>query len=295
MRRGVLVTAALTTIATACGGDDGGSGETASDRPVVIATTGIWADIVDNIACGDVDVVTLIGDGADAHSFEPSLADRSLLGAAALIVANGLGLEAGLDETIADVEAEGTPVLRVGDHVEALDGDPHLWLDPQRVGRAIPAIGARLVDDVGLDAAAVDTCGQRYREDLLVVDTEVAATLESVPSERRVLVTNHDSLGYFAARYGFEVLGTVLSGSSTLAETSPSALEALARDIERTGVTAVFAQTGQDTRDAEALARRVDVELVSLPGAALGSDGSDTDTYLGVLRSQGDLIANALG
>lgn len=307
----------------ACGAEEDSDGSTGS-VPVVVATTSIWADVAANIACdGTAEVVSLLPAGVDPHSFEPSMADRAEMEGAALVVANGLGLEGGLDDTLESVERAGTPVFRAGDHLDTItaaeepgghDGegeggegegedhhdhegaDPHVWQDPTRTAQVAQALGDALVQDAGLDAATVQRCVESYVAELEALDAEVAELTSSVPPERRVLVTNHDSLDYFADRYGFEVLGTVIPGPGTLAETNPADLEALARAVAEAGVPAVFAEEQHSDADAEALADRVgDVEVVTLHTDALGESGSGAETYLEMIRSNGEQVAAALG
>lgn len=315
VRRGVrLAGAAAVVLASAlpsgCGsGANGGGGAagSAAGVPVIVATTGIWADVVANIACdGAAEVITLIPPGGDPHAFEPSLADRGRLGDADLVVANGLGLEEGLDDTLQAVEKEGVQVFAVGDHVTTLrigtDGavdpdegaDPHIWFDPARVLEAVPVLADALVQ-AGVERVEVERCAAAYSRELTTIDTAVEAALWVVPEDRRRLVTNHDSLAYFADRYGFEVIGTVIPSPSTLAETNPAEIEELAQLIEDAGVPAVFAEAQHSSADADALASRVgDIEVVTLYSGSLGEKGSGAETYLGLLQTDADLIAGAL-
>jgi len=305
---GWLITGAL-LLTAACGDDDGaGSGGGGSAAPpAVVATLGLWADVVDRVACDGLEVTTLVPAGADPHGFEPSLADRARLGEAALVVANGLMLEESLADTIEAAEDDGTPVFRIGEHVDTIgaapgedghehDGaDPHFWFDPTRVSAALPALGEALATATGLDEAAIEGCVARYQDELAAADAEVAAILGEVPEPQRKLVTTHASLTYLADRYGFEVIGTVIPGTSTLAEAGPASLEALARAVEAAGVGAVFVEEGQAVDDVRALAERVgDVEVVTLATDTLGEPGTATDSYIGLLVTAARLIANGL-
>ena len=106
-------------------------------------------------------------------------------------------------------------------------------------------------------------------------------------------MTNHDSLSYFADRYDFEVLGSVIPSSSSLAATSPAELDALAADIEATGVAAIFADTQNSSDDADALANRLgDVEVVSMLTGTLDEPGTDQGTYVGWLRQNAQTIVD---
>ena len=318
------VIAASAMAAHGCGGDSSseepalGAG---SGVPTVLVTTGIWADIVSNVACdGLADVETIIPVGGDPHSFEPSLQDRERMENAAFVVANGLELEKGLKDTLEAVEASGTLVFEAAEHMEAIPfsfeagghdgrggaeeseedeghggGDPHVWFDPRRVSDALPELARRLTADVGLDADAVERCAADYRAELAAVDADLVELAEQLPADSRKLVTSHDSLGYFADRYGFEIIGTVIPTAGTMAQTNPAQLEELADIIKHEGVKAIFAETLHSTDVVEALASRVgDVEVVTLHTGSLGPLGSGAETYAGFMRANARLIVNAL-
>ena len=312
---------------TACGSGgeasttEGGTSEIDAEAPTVVATMSIWADVTANVACdGLARVEMIIPPGGDPHSFEPSLRDRETMDNADLVVANGLFLEESLADTIDAVESNGVTVLRVGDGLDPLsvgdeghddnghdnesekaaddhdhgDFDPHVWWDPTRMAAAVPLI-ADALGDVGVDRAALDVCAAQYIRELTSLDADITAVVAPLLPEQRILVTNHDSLGYFADHYDFEVLGSVIPSSSSLAATSPAQLDALAADIEATGVTAIFADTQNSSNDADALANRIgDVEVVSMLTDTLDEPGSAAGTYSGWLRQNAQIIVDAL-
>jgi zinc/manganese transport system substrate-binding protein len=308
---------AVVCVLTACGGDSQPPGADAA-TPAIVATTSIWADVTSNVACdGLAEVETIIPIGGDPHSFEPSLQDRNTLESADLIVANGLVLEETLEDTIDAAEGHGTPVFRFAEQMTTLaagaaedvaagdgddddrhdhsDGNPHVWFDPTRVAAALPALRDALVEHVGLDAGRVDACLDDYQSAIAATDSEVAALVDTIPADRRRLVTNHEALDYFADHYGFEVLGAVIPSSSTLAEANPADLQALVALIEESGVPAIFAETQHSSVEAEALAEAVgDITVVSLFTDSLGPAGSGADTYLGLLSTDARLIVDAL-
>ena len=175
-------------------------------------------------------------------------------------------------------------------------GDPHVWFDPQRVSGALPNLAQVLTSDVGLDSAAVEACLSSYLAELEAVDAEVAAKVEQLPAASRKLVTNHEALGYFADRYGFELIGTVIPTPASMAQASPAGLEELAEIIEHEGIKAIFAETLHSVDDVEALADRVgDVDVVTLYTGSLGPPGSGAETYVDFMRTNADLIVDALG
>ena len=172
--------------------------------------------------------------------------------------------------------------------------DPHVWWDPTRMAAAVPLIADALAD-VGIDRAALDECADRYIDELTTLDADVAAIVAPLPAGERVLVTNHDSLSYFADRYEFEVVGSVIPSSSSLAATSPAELDTLAAEIVATGAPTIFADTQSSTDDADALASRIgDVAVISLLTGTLDEPGSGAGTYVGWLRQNVQTIVDAL-
>jgi zinc/manganese transport system substrate-binding protein len=134
-----------------------------------------------------------------------------------------------------------------------------------------------------------------YLDSLGSLDQEVDGLVATVPPDDRLLVTNHEVFGYFADRYGFEVVGAVIPGGSTLAEPSAAELADLVHQIDDRGVPAVFAETSSPTRLAEALAAEgADVAVVELFSESLGEPGSLGDTYLRMVRTNAERITAAL-
>jgi len=300
--------AALTLGALLVVGCSDGGGESASQ---VMATTTIWADITEQVACGEIEVPSLVPPGADAHSYEPSVRDADQLRNAELVIANGLGLEQRMDDALTAAVEDGVPVSEVahwggtldsdgreqGDPGQAVDElDPHLWMDPDRVAVAVPHVAQLLRDttiEVGDDD--LDRCAAEYVEELAALSAEVEQTLSVVPAERRKLVTNHETLQYFARRFGFEIVGAVLPSTDSLAESSPRDLDELAATMRVTGIDVVFADVGSPTRLARALTERLgsDARVVELFAESIGADGAP-QSYVDLVRTDARLIADAL-
>ena len=162
-------------------------------------------------------------------------------------------------------------------------------------------LAAEIADvDTRLDASEWESRGEAYAAELMELDEEIAEILSAVPAENRQLITNHDALGYLASRYEFEVLGTVIPGSSTQAEADAAGFAELIETVEAAGVTAVFAENTDSTTLADQLASEVigrsdlEVEVVRIYTDALGEEGSGAETYPGLLRATSTLIADAL-
>ena len=288
-RRTVTLVVCGATLVSACATDT----EVMTLTPVpIVATTSIWADVASNVACGEP-VVSLIPAGADPHSFEPSLRDRELIDGPATIIANGMGLEGPLTALLATVEDPPvTTVFEMTAAVTVVGDDPHIWQDPTLVARALDVIeaAATAADRNPLEIAG---CTNAYRAELMALDTEITELLAPIPPENRVMVTSHDSLEYFARRYGIEIVGTVIPSTNTLAESNAADLAALADLIDERNVSTIFTEQLESTGDAEALAKRLGVRIVPLVTDALTTD-PDSDTYVGMMRSNAAAIAQAL-
>ena len=315
---GIVVLAVMLIACTSSEGTTGGG----SGPLRVVATTTVLGDIASAIAGGDLDVETLMPPGADPHDFKPSSAQVALIDQADLVIANGLGLEEGLADVLEGAEADDVNVLEVGplidpipfgeststgecdpdaahaeeeDHEGAAGScDPHFWNDPDRAATAAEVIGEALnAIDPSVDWAERASA---YADELRELGEEIETILQPIPPAGRKLVTNHDALGYFARRYGFEVVGVVIPGGSTLAEPSSVELANLVEVMEDENVRAIFAETISPTALAEAVAAEIgdDVEVVELYTDSLGPPGSGAETLLKMLRLDADRIAAAL-
>jgi zinc/manganese transport system substrate-binding protein len=179
--------------------------------------------------------------------------------------------------------------------------DPHFWHDPIRMGDAVHLIAAELADVSEIvDADEWEARARGYEEEILAVHEEVEQILGEVPDEHRKLITNHDSFGYLAARYDFEVLGTVVPGATTDAETNPGDFAELIQTLEEAQVPAIFSENIESDRLSEQLASEVlgrsdlEAEVIELFSDALGEPGSGGETYLGMLRTNAERIADGL-
>jgi len=181
------------------------------------------------------------------------------------------------------------------DHGEDTSGlDPHFWTDPLRVAQAAMLIAEALAAiEPSIDWAAR---AEAYAATLTELDEEIQDLLAPIPDENRLLITNHDSLGYFADRYGFEIIGAVIPGGATLADPSSAQLAELVDEIVEEGVKVIFAETIEPTALAEAVAAEAgtDVAVVELHTGSLGEPGTATDNLVGMLRDNAKRIADAL-
>ncbi|HUG74757.1 MAG TPA: metal ABC transporter substrate-binding protein [Acidimicrobiia bacterium] len=322
MRSIARIAVSLALIASACGGSPATTTDAPAGRVSVVATTTIAADLARMVVGDAGDVVSIMPSGADPHDFSPSARQLEILQEADLVMAFGLGLEEGLEAALESVEDQGVPIVWLapalgplpfepGDEVEGHepqdedeeDGhdhddhdelDPHVWMDPVRVADALRIIALRLeglVPSGGWETRASDAAAE-----FLTLDQEIRDIVAAVPGDRRLLVTNHHSLGYFADRYGFLVLGTVIPGGGTHGAPSSADIAGLVALITSTGVPAIFTEDGDTTDLAEAIAAEVphEVRVISLTTDSLGEPGSETGTLLGLLRFAATTIVEAL-
>lgn len=316
----VIALAAASTLG-ACG-----TARSGDDGPRIVVTTSTLGDLVSNVVGSDATVEIVIPIGADPHSFSPSSRQVAAMTDADLVVTNGLGLEEGFTDVLEGVTADGVHVLDLGPMLDPIpfggdddnehheedhededhedDGnheeehdhtlDPHIWMDPLRIADAASLVAAALteIDDSVDWAARADT----YATDLEGLHTEIEEMFSAVDESERLLVTNHDALGYFAARYGFEVVGTVIPGGSTLGDPSSEDLASLVSTMRDLGVNVVFAETTRPSALADAVAAELggEVQVVELFTGSLGEAGSGAETLIDMLRLNATRIAQAL-
>lgn len=280
----------------------------------VVATTTMLGDVTNEIVlCAGGTVEVLLPNGVDPHDFSASSDQVASMISADLVVVNGLGLESGLTDSLANATSDGANVFEVAPlldpiefgagshseegHTEGEDHgalDPHFWFDMNRMATAAELIGAELTTATGDEAYT--TCAQTTATQIRAAEGEVRALLESVPADQRILVTDHEALGYLADVYGYEVAGTVIPAGTTLAEPSSADLGALVATIQAEGITAIFSNTSSPTALAEAVAAEsgTDIRVIPLYVESLGEPGSPAATYIDMMRANAQLIAEGL-
>jgi len=279
----LVATALLASILlAACQEEKVKEGET--PRVKVVASLAIFADFVRQVGGDRVDVSTLIPAGADPHTYDPPPGRVVRLTEADLVIANGLGLEAALEDVIEENTPSSTPIIELAQGLSATTNDhqsanPHLWLDVQNAIAYVERIRDALVetDPAGADVYRSNT--DSYLAELRTLDQEVAAAIDSIPSDRRKLVTFHDAFPYLAQRYGLEVVGVVVAspGKEPSAKDVADLVEAIAAE----DVPAVFKEPEYNSRILELAADDAGVEVCTLYSHALDKK---VDTYVKLMR-----------
>ncbi|HET8815660.1 MAG TPA: zinc ABC transporter substrate-binding protein [Solirubrobacterales bacterium] len=285
-----LAGASLVILLPVAGCGAAGSGD---GRLQVVATTPQIGDWVRTVGGEAVAVEQLLEPNSDPHDYEPRPSDVEATAAASLVFANGDDLDAWVEEIVEDSGSE-APIVDLGAAVPERppDGDdPHWWHDPRNVEAAVAEIATRLAEAEPADGRLYRQNAKTYLQRLRNLDIGIAGCIESVPASDRKLVTDHDAFGYFARRYGIEVVGAVIPSQTTQAQSSARDLSELTEVVEREEVPAIFPESSLSSAAAEAIARQTGATTAySLYGDTLGPSGSAGDTYLGMEAANADAM-----
>jgi zinc/manganese transport system substrate-binding protein len=282
LRLAIVLLLVVVTAVVGCGEDDGGA---AAGSVTVVATTTQAADLARNVGGENVEVVGLLAPNSDPHEYEVRPRDLEVLARADLVVRSGGDLDEWLGEAI-EGSGGGAPVLTLSDHVRASEDDPHWWQDPRNAMRSVAAIERSLSDVDPGRAHAYAAAAGRYAARLQRLDRAVAACMAKVPAAQRKLVTTHDALGYYARRYGIEVIGAVIPSLSTSGQPSAGETAELVRTIRDEDVKAIFAESSVDAKVEQAIARETGATVGRpLWADTLGPPGSDGATYAGSIAA----------
>jgi len=284
---GILLLATL--VAAACGGDSGsGSGRT------VVATTTQVADLVREVGGGRVSVDGMLRPGGDPHEYEPRPSDVAAVARADVVFRSGGEVDGWLGDVIDDAGGD-AQVVSLIDSVDRMDDDPHWWQDPRNAERAVETIRARLtrLDPGGRTVYRRNAA--RLERRLRTLDARIAACVDRVPAAKRRIVTTHDALGYFARRYGIEVVGAVIPSLSTQAQASAGDVQRLVDQIRREHVQAVFPENSVNPDIERAIAREAGASIGGkLYADSLGPKGSAGETYVGALSADAAALVDRM-
>jgi zinc/manganese transport system substrate-binding protein len=243
--------------------------------------------------------------GQDPHEWEPSAKDIETLTKADLIVQNGLGLEGGMEKAQAQAKEAGVRFFTAAEHITvrtvgageglptgdpdqaAGTADPHLWMDPLAMKAVVLALAVQLKTDLGVDVSERAT-SLSARLDAL--NSDIAAEVAKLSESRRKLVTGHESLGYFAQRYGFTLVGAIIPSLTSQAEVSAADLANLKQLIAQNQVPAIFTEIGTSPQVAQTIGEEAGVKVVKLSTHILPDDGS----YFTFMRNLTTLVVGSL-
>lgn len=281
----------------------------AGEKLQVIASTNVVADIVAQVGGDQIALHTLMGPGIDPHSYTSTPQDMRTLESAQVIFINGLHLEetladrfTGLAAPIVAVNVGVTPRELAPDAHEEADADahhhegadPHTWQSVTNVKQWVENVRTTLQQLDPPNADAYKAAADRYLAQLDALDAEIREKVATIPAANRKLVTDHETFGYFAADYGFTIVGALIPSLSTAAEPSAQALAALQDQLAQEGVKAIFVGTTVNPRLADQIANDLGIQVVSLYSDSLSAPDGPAATYLDFMRYNVNAIVAAL-
>jgi len=293
-------------ILTACSPQSETAPAGESGKLQVVATTTLVGDVVAQVGDDLIELHVLLPVGSDPHSFDPTPQDIAKVADADIVFANGAGLEKFLDTLIESAGAT-ERVVSVSDridlrtfenappgHDEPPGTDPHTWVDPNNVMVWVDNIERALADADSAHAADYAANAENYRQQLTELDAWIREQVAQIPPENRKLVTDHTLFGYFADEYGFEQVGALIPGYSTLAEPSAQELAAIEDAIREYGVPAIFVGNTVNPALAERVAEDTGTQLVTVYTGSLSGPDGNAPTYLDYMRYHVSAFVDAL-
>jgi ABC-type Zn uptake system ZnuABC Zn-binding protein ZnuA len=270
----------------------------------VVATTNIIGDLVRNVGGDMIELITLLPVGSDPHTFAPAPQDAASVANAHVVFINGLHLEEFLEELIENAGGQ-APIVTVSKNVETREleeidehnhkgVDPHVWMSPANAMVMVHNIERALTQLDPANAKSYKENAETYEAQLEELDRWVEAQIESIPAENRILVSDHDSLGYYVDRYGLEVVGAVIPAISTNAEPSAHELAGLQQEISELNVKAVFVGTTVNSALSQRVAQDTGIQMIPLYTGSLGKAGSGAETYVDFMRYNTTAIVGGL-
>ena len=276
---------ALSIVLVACAG--GSSDESGcpviEDRKInVVATTPMIGEFVSQVGGDNINLTVIMPPEADPHSYEPSPQDAGTIADADLVFYTGLKYEPAAVVKLLESSACSTDVLAVvgetvfpiefeeegGDDEEGHEGhghgayDPHFWFDPNRVIYAAEYIEGKLVELDPSNTASYESAGSAYTDELKGLVGQVSDLISTVPSQNRKLITTHESLGYLEAKFGLEVLSTIIPNLDSNNEISPSQLVGVIDVIEDNSVKVIFIEAEAPSVYAETIVAETGIKAV---------------------------------
>jgi manganese/zinc/iron transport system substrate-binding protein len=305
-----LLISFLAAVFLACSSNDqdvnGSSGKGVVN---IVATTGMIADMASVIGGDNVVVKGLMGPGVDPHLYKASAGDVALLSKADLIFYNGLHLEGKMSEIFEQMNIRGIETVAVSDGIDKSDlltppefkgnYDPHIWFDVALWMNTVRSVRNALIEKDPENAPEYNENADSYLAALSELNDYVKERANSLPEDKRVLITAHDAFNYFGRGYGFQVKG--LQGISTESEAGTADVQELAAIIVERRIPAVFVESSVPPRYIEAVQAAVkskgfDVKIGGeLFSDAMGNPGTPEGNYIGMVRHNINTIVDALG
>jgi ABC-type Zn uptake system ZnuABC Zn-binding protein ZnuA len=304
MKRIINSIIGLTTFAalflTACG-----SAPKSDDGALrVLTSTTFLADITQNIAGDRLKVESLLPVGADPHAYQAAPADVAKIAESDLLIINGIEYEHFIEPLLENAggkrliitATDGLIPNQMEDEQNAgqMVGDPHMWLDPKRVITYVENIRDGLIQVDTQGAATYKVNADAYIAQLKSLDAWIVEQVNTIPVERRLLVTNHEAMGYFAEQYNFEIVGTVIPSMSTEAGTSAKEMAALIELIKTSDAPAIFISKVENPNLANQIAAETNIKVIDDLYLESLTNGAPAATYINMMQHNVARIAAGL-
>ncbi|MBW4664090.1 MAG: metal ABC transporter substrate-binding protein [Chroococcus sp. CMT-3BRIN-NPC107] len=288
---------------SACGTSERSANFSNDGKPNVVTTSTVINDWTQRVGGDEIELTGILSPGADPHVYEPVPKDSIAFEKADLIIYNGYNLEPGLIKMMnaAGVKARKLPVGEVVKPLE-LDKagetvpDPHVWGNVKNAIVMVNSIRDTLIELSPEDQAEFTQNAAEFTRQLQQLHTWTRSQVQTIPANKRRLVTTHDAFQYYSKAYGLEVFGTLI-GISTEEQPSAQTVRKLADSIRNTGVPAIFAETTINPALIQTVAQESGAKLAprSLYSDSIGAPGSDGDSYIKMIVANTRTIVEALG
>lgn len=267
----------------------------------VVATNSILGDVVQTIGGDLINLTILIPVDTDPHSFEPAPQDAARVAEADVVFINGLNLEEFLQSLLSNAAGH-AEVIAVSDGIQTIageeeefaDADPHVWMNPLNVKIWVDNITEALAAADPANADAYLANATAYKVQLDELEAWAQEQIAQIPVEQRLLVTDHDALGYFLDHYSFQLVGAVIPSYTTGSEPSARELADLENAIRQYDVKAIFVGVSVNPALAEQVAADTGVQLIPVYTESLGGANGPAATYLDMIRYDIEAIVGAL-
>ncbi len=274
------------------------------DKPRVVATSTIIADLTQEVAGDEIQLSAILKPGTDPHVYEPVPADSRVLEEADLILYNGYNLEPGLIKLM-NASGGKAQKLAVGEAVKSLQldkgkgevvPDPHVWGSAENAIAMTNAIRDGLIELSPEDREKFTQNASQLNNELKQLHSWINQQIQTIPEPRRQLVTTHDAFQYYGRAYGIAIAGTLI-GISTEEQPSAQTVQRLVESIKKIGVSAIFAETTINPALIKTVAQEAGVKLApnQLYSDSIGAKGSPGDSYIKMMEANTRTIVEALG
>ena len=321
----LLVVMSIYACSNTSSDDVGNASEVDLGKISVSTTTNLIKDWVENVGGDRVDVMSIIPHDSDPHTFKPTPKNMKDIEESSLFILIGSQYEESWvqdavsntnqraielsveiwEELVAIADREFGEHEDHDDHDKEHDDhaghdhgdhgyDLHFWHDPTKVVSAIDVISNILVEMDPDNAEYFQSNATRYKQELIDIDKWISSEVKNIPAEKRVLITNHRTMGYFAERYDFEILGSVIPSFSSDEEPSPKDVANILDIIEEHKVNVIFGELQMRDKLATAIASDTGIRVATLHSETLGSEGSDTATYIDMIKVNVGIIVDNL-